>query len=51
MALFKQQTTDMTKGNPAKMIMIFAVPLFTGNVFQMFYNTVDREAVRRGSTL
>lgn len=37
----------MTKGNPAKMIMIFAVPLFIGNVFQMFYNTVDTMVVGR----
>lgn len=47
MAFFRQDTTDMTKGNPAKMIMIFAVPLFIGNVFQMFYNTVDTMVVGR----
>ena len=47
MAFFKQQATDMTKGNPAKMIMIFAVPLFIGNAFQMLYNTVDTMVVGR----
>ena len=47
MALFRQEATDMTTGNPAKMIMVFAVPLFIGNVFQMFYNTVDTMVVGR----
>ena len=47
MALFRQESMDMTKGNPAKTIMVFAVPLFIGNVFQMFYNTVDTMVVGR----
>ena len=47
MALFRQEATDMTKGSPARMIMIFAVPLFIGNVFQMLYNTVDTMVVGR----
>lgn len=32
---------DMTAGNPAKMIVNFAIPIFIGNVFQQFYSMVD----------
>ena len=41
-ALKKKTTTrDMTTGNIAKEIMLFALPLMFGNIFQMLYNTVD----------
>lgn len=33
--------TDMTFGNPYRLILIFSVPLLIGNVFQQLYNTVD----------
>ncbi len=33
--------TNMTEGNPVRIIMAFAVPLFIGNVFQQVYNLVD----------
>ena len=33
--------TNMTEGNPVRIIMAFAVPLFIGNVFQQIYNLVD----------
>ncbi len=33
--------TNMTEGNPVRIIMTFAVPLFIGNVFQQIYNLVD----------
>lgn len=32
---------DLTKGNEIKHILIFAIPLLIGNVFQQFYNMVD----------
>lgn len=32
---------DMTQGNPAKLILAFAVPLFIGNIFQQVYSMVD----------
>lgn len=35
------QVKDMTQGNPIKHIMLFAVPLFIGNIFQQVYNLVD----------
>ena len=41
----KQQ--DMTTGVPWKQILLFAVPLFIGNVFQMLYNMVDAVVVGR----
>ncbi len=43
MGIAKRQTTtrDMTQGNIAIQILLFALPLMLGNVFQMLYNTVD----------
>lgn len=32
---------DMTQGNPVKLILVFAVPLFIGNIFQQIYSMVD----------
>lgn len=32
---------DMTVGNPLKVILLFAVPVFFGNLFQQLYNIVD----------
>lgn len=32
---------DMRTGNPMKMIIAFALPIFVGNLFQQFYNIVD----------
>lgn len=32
---------DFTKGNPAKVIFSFALPMLIGNVFQQLYSTVD----------
>ena len=40
---------DLTKGSPAKLILIFTIPLLVGNVFQQFYNMVDMIIV--GQTL
>ena len=40
---------DLTKGPPAKLILMFTVPLLIGNVFQQFYNMVDMIIV--GQTL
>lgn len=36
-----QGTTDMTKGNPAKLILAFAIPMLIGTLFQQFYSMVD----------
>lgn len=32
---------DLTKGYPAKVIMLFAIPLMFGNIFQQLYNIAD----------
>ncbi|MBU3804385.1 MAG: MATE family efflux transporter [Candidatus Cellulosilyticum pullistercoris] len=40
---------DLTKGNPSKLIIQFAIPIFIGNIFQLFYSLADTRIV--GSTL
>lgn len=37
----KTTVRDMTEGSIIKQIILFALPLMLGNVFQMLYNTVD----------
>lgn len=32
---------DMTQGSVIRLLILFAVPLLAGNIFQMLYNTVD----------
>ena len=39
--------TDMTVGNPTKLIMKFAFPLLIGNIFQQLYNLSDIVIVGR----
>lgn len=41
-ALFgKKRTMDMTEGPIWKLLVLFAIPLLLGNLFQQLYNTVD----------
>ena len=35
------KSSDMTSGNPIKKILLFAIPLFIGTMFQQVYNLVD----------
>ncbi|MGL4335960.1 MAG: MATE family efflux transporter [Turicibacter sp.] len=37
--------TDMTKGNPIKLILSFMIPILIGNLFQQVYNMVDTAIV------
>lgn len=37
----KQRDVDMTEGNVARHLILFALPLLAGNVFQQLYNMVD----------
>ena len=37
----KETTYDMTKGNPAKLLILFTIPMFIGNVVQQLYSAVD----------
>lgn len=32
---------DLTKGSPAKVILLYSLPIILGNIFQQVYNTVD----------
>ena len=37
----KSKTLNMTQGSPTKLLIIFAIPMLIGNVFQQMYNLVD----------
>lgn len=37
----KSTARDMTEGSIVRQVILFALPLMLGNVFQMLYNTVD----------
>lgn len=41
------QAKDLTHGNPVRQILLFAIPLLIGNVFQQFYNMADMIIVGR----
>ena len=40
-------TKNLTTGNPAKLILIFTLPLIIGNIFQQFYSMADTLIVGR----
>ena len=43
----KSRDVDMTQGNIAKHLIMFALPLLAGNIFQQLYNMVDTWVVGR----
>lgn len=43
----RQHTKNLTVGNPYKLIVSFALPLFLSQLFQQLYNTVDALIVGR----
>ena len=43
----RSRTTDMTKGDPVKLILVFAIPALIGNIFQQVYNLADSAIVGR----
>lgn len=43
----KDKTLNMTTGNPIKLLLIFAIPMMIGNIFQQFYNIIDSMVVGR----
>lgn len=45
MAKHPLRVRDMTQGNPIRLILAFAVPLFIGNIFQQLYSMVDTMVV------
>ena len=40
-------STDLTKGNIARVVLTFAFPIFVGQIFQNLYNSVDSIVVGR----
>lgn len=42
-----RKSLDMTQGNPAKLLILFAIPMLVGSVFQLLYNMVDTIVVGR----
>ena len=40
-------TKKMTEGSPAKLIVMFTIPLLIGNIFQQLYSMVDTLIVGR----
>lgn len=45
----KSKAKSLTEGKPLKVILLFAIPIFFGNLFQIMYSLVDTKIV--GSTL
>ena len=41
LSIFKRKNIDMTEGSIVKNIIMFAIPLLIGNLFQQLYNMVD----------
>ncbi len=45
--MMKNSNMNMTEGSPVKLLVLFAVPMMIGNIFQQFYNLVDSIIVGR----
>lgn len=43
----KKAVHSMTEGSPAKLLLMFTLPMLIGNLFQQFYNMVDSIIVGR----
>lgn len=43
-----EKTKNFTEGNPAKLLIFFALPLMVGNLFQQMYTLVDTIIVGQG---
>lgn len=43
----EQASLDMTQGSPAKLLILFAIPMLIGGIFQLMYNMVDTIVVGR----
>lgn len=37
----RRKKADLTQGSPAKSLLLFALPMIVGNLFQQFYNMAD----------
>lgn len=43
----RRANLDMTQGSPVRLLILFAIPMLIGGVFQLLYNTVDTVVVGR----
>ena len=43
----KSASLDMTQGSPVRLLILFALPMLIGGIFQLLYNTVDTLVVGR----
>lgn len=43
----KSKNLDMTRGNPTRLLLLFAIPMWIGGIFQLLYNMVDTIVVGR----
>lgn len=43
----KAKSLDMTQGEPARLLILFAIPMLIGSVFQLMYNMTDTVVVGR----
>lgn len=43
----KEKTMNMTEGSPVRLLILFAIPMMIGNIFQQLYNVVDSAIVGR----
>ncbi len=43
----KRKNLDMTQGEPVRLLILFAIPMIIGSVFQLMYNMVDTIIVGR----
>ena len=43
----KQNSLDMTDGEPIRLLILFAIPMLIGGIFQLMYNMVDTIVVGR----
>ena len=43
----KAKNLDMTQGEPARLLVLFAIPMLIGGIFQLMYNMTDTLVVGR----
>ena len=43
----RAKSLDMTQGSPIRLLVLFAIPMLIGSVFQQMYNMADTVVVGR----
>ena len=44
----KERTLNMTEGSPIRLLLVFALPLMLGNIFQQLYTVTDTAIIGKG---